>query len=198
MILVREATLEDAPRLAPRLRSADLREVSAVTRLPVEDVLRSGITASVPCHAVMKVGDDCPLAIFGVVPDKAPGSGAVWLLGRDEIVSEPLLFLRASRGWVERLLGRYAALRVVIDARNEAHLAWLRWCGFSLRRTLPRHGVEGLPFHEFVRARDVRPSLPSDVRRALGAGVQPSLPGNVPPPSGDDASRSLIANPGGG
>lgn len=198
MLLVRDATLEDAPRLAPRLRPADLREVSAVTRLPVVDVLRSGIAASVPCHTVMKVGDDCPLAIFGVVPDKAPGSGAVWLLGRDEIVSEPLFFLRASRGWVERLQGRYATLRVVIDARNDVHLAWLRWCGFSLRRTLARHGVEGLPFHEFVRVRDVQPSLPSNVRRALGADVQSSLPGNVPPPSDDDASHSLLANPGGG
>jgi hypothetical protein len=152
MLQVRDATPDDAQRLAPRLRAADLREIRAMTRQPPVDVLRGGILASDPCHAV--VGEDgAPVAVFGVVPDRAVGSGALWLLGADEIVATPYLFLRESRAWIERLLARYETLRVVIDARNDVHVKWLGWCGFSLRRTLPRHGVERRTFYELARSR---------------------------------------------
>lgn len=150
MIHVRPAVSGDADHLAPRLRPADLREIEAVTAESPRAVLASGIAASSPCFAVEKRAAEGAevIAVFGVVPDKVPGSGAVWLLGSEALVREPLFFLRASRKWMARLASEYPLLRAVIDPRNEIHLRWLRSCGFSLRSVLPNFGTLGLTFYE--------------------------------------------------
>ena len=150
MIQVRPARLDDAGALAPRLRAADMQEIQAVTRQTPLEVLLGGIAASNPCAAVVD-GSDRPLAVFGVVPGEDPGIGVVWLLGSDELVEQPVAFLRRSRAVIDGLLGRYHTLWNVVDARNEVHVRWLRWCGFVIRRTIQDHWVERRPIHEFAR-----------------------------------------------
>jgi len=151
VIRVRPARPADAEAVAPRLRAADLREIRAVTAEAPISVLRGGIAASDPCHAVVG-GDDAAVGLFGVCPEQA-GSGVVWLLGTDALVDEPRIFLRHSRAWVGELLARYARLWNMIDARNEVHLRWLGWCGFSIVRTVEDYGVERRRFHEIARTR---------------------------------------------
>lgn len=150
MIRVRPARPDDAAALAPRLRAADLQEIHAVTLQTPHEVLLGGIACSDPCHTVVD-DDDRPLAVFGVVPGQDAGTGVIWLLGSDELVSRPRTFLKSSRAWIGTLLERYHTLSNVIDARNEVHVRWLRWCGFEIGRTIENHGVERRPFHEFAR-----------------------------------------------
>lgn len=153
MFRVRTAREADAFALAPGLREADLREIRANLGESPAPVLARGVELSEPCYAVVRE-DDCPVALFGAVPDSASKNvGLVWLLGSDELVEHPFFFLRNSRRWIGRLHRRYETLWNYVDARNEVHARWLSWCGFTRLGTIENFGVEGRPFHEFRRVR---------------------------------------------
>ena len=164
MIRVRGAVTGDARRLASRLRGADLQEIRAVTREDPFDLLCQSIAWSNPCYTI--VGEDAEsLAIFGVVPDPcAEGVGRIWLLGSDDLVfRHSYIFLRHSRKWIEKLHERYPTLWNYVDARNEVHIRWLKWCGFTLLRRIEEYGVERRPFYEFERVAGVTPAPPRTV-----------------------------------
>ena len=113
--------------------------------------LERGVALSDPCYAA--VDGETVLVLFGVYPQ--PGAadvGIVWLLGSDDITTYSRLFLRLCRPWLEKLQGQYRILRNWIDARNEVHIRWLKWSGFTFLRRIERFGVEGRPFYEFMRA----------------------------------------------
>jgi hypothetical protein len=159
MISVRPARWGDAADVAPRLRIADLQEVSASLGESPISVLEEGIAESDPCYAVTdKAGS--VLALFGVVPQVGDeGVGRIWLLGSQELVAERFYFARNSRLWVDCLQDRYSVLWNWVDARNEVHIRWLKWCGFTLTGVDETYGVEGRPFYEFKRIRDNRLSM---------------------------------------
>jgi Bacteriophage T7, probable scaffold protein Gp13 len=153
MLRFRAATASDARLLSTRLRRSDSAEIWAAVGRDAESVLVEGVAASDPCWAVIS-GGDAPIALFGVVPDSGqPGSGMVWLLGSDELENNSIGVLRLSSQWVERLHERYDYLWNYIDARNESHIDWLRWCGFHLVERIERHGFEQRPFWRFERHR---------------------------------------------
>ena len=149
---VRSARSADVSRLAPKLRQADREEIRAATGEAPGEVLERGFYCSDPCYSIVD-GCDEPLALFGVVP-KDGGAGIVWLLGSDELLAYPVAFSRLSRSWIDRLHERYSVLWNRVDARNQVHVRWLQWCGFTIHRTIAAFGVECRPFHEFSRGRD--------------------------------------------
>jgi hypothetical protein len=173
-IRVRPAEPDDAAALAPRLRAADVREIQAVAGQDPAIVMAAGAARSDPCHAV--VDGDAVIALFGVVPSaRVPGEGMVWLLGSNALTARSRSFLRGSRAWLARLHERYRVLWSVVDARNEVHVRWLRWCGFTFLRRIERYGVEGRPFYEVQRTRDEgADTAPGDVlasRASRGPGA---------------------------
>jgi hypothetical protein len=136
--------------LAPRLRAADLREIEAASGRDPLDVLREGAELSVPsCTIIGNIG--FVAGMFGATPD-----GRVWLLGSDELVTYPLnrQFLKECRVWCDKMLNLYPLLHNVIDERNDVHIRWLKWMGFTFINRKP-YGPQGLPFLEFVRIKDV-------------------------------------------
>lgn len=155
MIHVRPAEPSDADGLAPRLRSADRSEIqAAVGPMSPAVVLRRGVEASAPCFAVVTNG--IVLALFGVVPiARLPETGSVWLLASEDFAARPSFIVRSSKAWLAQLHERYRVLTNYVDARNEIHIRWLRWCGFVFVRRIERFGVMGLPFYEVRRERDV-------------------------------------------
>lgn len=154
------ARFEDADRLAGKLRQVDRREIQAATGEEPVLMLRQGISWSDPCYTIMTVTDQ-PVAMFGVVPDShTPDLGRIWLLGSDELVGYSHTFLRHSRKWIEKLHERYFTLWNYVDARNEVHIRWLKWCGFILLRRIEEYGVERRPFYEFERVAGVTPAPP--------------------------------------
>lgn len=157
LIKVRRACGDDAGELAPRLRAADLQEIEAAIGEDPLIVLERSIAWSDPCYAVVCEGDK-PIALFGTVPEADDKNvGIVWLLASPELTRHTFFFLRNSRRWVERLHERYKVLWNCVDARNETHIKWLRWCDFTFLRRVEEYGVERRPFYEFTRARDDSP-----------------------------------------
>jgi hypothetical protein len=153
MLTVRRARLTDAALLAPRLREADLQEIAAVTTEQPVELLERSIRCSVPCHAVLDA-QELLLALFGAAPDaRKQEAGWVWMLGSTDLEKHTVAFLRQGPYWIEQLHERYRVLGNWIDARNEVHIRWLRWCGFQLLQRDERHGVQQRPFYEFARIR---------------------------------------------
>lgn len=154
MMSVRAAEVRDAAELAPELRHADLREIQAASGEDPLVVLERGIALSEPCYAVLNEAGK-PVALFGVVSEPSHvGVGTVWLLGSDELVRSSFSLLRSCRPWVERLQQRYEILWNCVDARNQIHIRWLKWCGFSIVGLVESYGIEQRPFYEFSRARN--------------------------------------------
>jgi hypothetical protein len=153
MIFIRSANIADARRVALRLRRSDLQEIKANLGEDPFVVLERGIVQSSPSYAVVNEADQA-LALFGVVPDTGDADvGLVWLLASDELARHPFFVLRNTRKWVEILNQQYRVLWNHIDARNELHLRWLRWSGFTLLRRIENFGVEQRPFYEFEKVR---------------------------------------------
>lgn len=153
-IRIRLARAGDADGLAPRLRAADLQEIKANVGADPLVVLERGVAESDPCYALVD-GGGRPLALFGAVPDPDCAEvGRVWLLGSDELARQRFFVLRNSREWIERLHQRYRVLWNFVDARNEVHIRWLKWCGFTFVRLVEKYGAEQLPFYEVSKVRD--------------------------------------------
>lgn len=150
---VRSAVLGDADGLATCLSPMDVRTIRAVSGEEPLRALRRHIDWSEPCHAIVDQ-EDRALGVFGAIPDdniRSHRSGTVWFLRSDRLDQHHFMFLRHSRPWVLRLGEDYDVLWNYVDARNEAHIRWLQWCGFTLLRLKPDHGVEQRPFWEFER-----------------------------------------------
>jgi hypothetical protein len=153
LLRVRSTRAKDAEKLAPKLRQADIQEIQAATGESPLVALQNGISWSDSCYTIVDENDK-PLALFGTVPDpNSKDTGRVWFLGSDELTKHSLLFLRNSHKWVEKLHQRYDILWNYIDARNEVHIRWLKWCGFKFIRRIEKYGVEQRPFYEFEKVR---------------------------------------------
>ena len=141
---IRKTILEDLDYLAPRLRFEDKREILDGTGLNPYQAL----TASFNCSDIsLTIVDtkNIPVGIFGVSAD-----GAIWLLATPEIKRIRFSFLRESRKVVNLLNKKYKILWNYVDCRNDLHLRWLKWCGFSFLRKI-NHGVNQKPFYEFIK-----------------------------------------------
>lgn len=146
MATVRAYRKGDEIELAPRLRAADLMEIDASSSLAPVDCLREGGEKSAPSCTIIDE-HDTPLAMFGV-----SDGGRVWLLGSDALVSGKTLrqFISQCRRYVDAIPND-PPLWNYIDARNEVHIRWLRWMGFTFIRFIPAHGPQGRAFYEFRR-----------------------------------------------
>jgi hypothetical protein len=153
MLSVRDAEMKDAVILAPKLRMADRREIQAMTGETPYVALKRSIAQSDPCYAILDYADRV-IALFGVVPDINQAKvGSIWMLGSPEITRHSMHIIRHSKTWVDRLQDKYLILWNYVDARNEVHIRWLKWCGFVFIKRIEDCGVEHRPFFEFERVR---------------------------------------------
>jgi len=149
----RPATIQDADVLAPILRAADRLEIQAVVGRDPVDTLREGIATSDPCWASLNASGAL-ISLFGVVPDAGnTRSGMIWLLGSEELVSNRIAVLRASRAWIDRIHQHYDYFWNYVDSRNQVHIDWLHWCGFRFVELVEQYGVERRPFWRIEKAR---------------------------------------------
>lgn len=144
----RPATLDDARYLATRLRAEDVAEVRALVGVTPWTALSTGVRlgrSTVGCYRGQ------PFGIYGVAPSGTPDVGCPWMLATPDLVKHQKFFLRNCARAVESLHDGYPLLFNYVDARNEVHIKWLRWCGFTFINLHPKFGVERRPFYEFVR-----------------------------------------------
>lgn len=152
---IRKATLRDAVRVAPLLRQADRDECLAFLGLPPELILPINISQSDDTWAMVN-DDGEPFGLFGVSPVHTfPEVGIVWMCSTPELVRYKRELIQQAPEVLNRLHARYPLLTNHIDARNKAHIQWLKRMGFSFLRELPEFGVEKRPFYEFARLKCV-------------------------------------------
>jgi len=140
----RQTKLEDIEYLAPNLRFEDKREVLDATGLPpYQALIHCFINAKVSFTIVDT--EDVPVGIFGV-----NNEGAIWLLATPQIKKIRFSFLRECKKVVDFLNTQFPVLWNFVDCRNELHIKWLKWCGFTFLRKL-NYGVNQKPFYEFIK-----------------------------------------------
>lgn len=140
----RKTIYKDIDYLAPRLRYEDKREILDSTGLNPYQALTECFNCSDVSLTIVDT-KNIPVGIFGVSED-----GAIWLLATPEIKRIRFSFLRESRKVVNLLNKKYTLLWNYVDCRNDLHLRWLKWCGFSFLRKV-KYGVNQKPFYEFIK-----------------------------------------------
>lgn len=146
---IREATPLDAFALVPRLRVADLNEISASA--PEEDplmVLLYSMEVSDWTCAICSEEDGRVLGLCGVTPFL--DYGGPWMLASDDLAEHQTTFLRHTHAIVKVMHRKYPFLSNVVDARNTAHIRWLLWAGFKVDRDQPTF-ANGFIFYPFYR-----------------------------------------------
>lgn len=140
----RESKFADVEYLHTRLRKADKQEILANSgQLPYHALLR-GFFQSEVCFTIVDT-KDVPVGMFGVGKE-----GAIWLLASDDIYRIRFSFLRESRKVINFLNKKYPKLWNYVDCRNDLHIRWLKWCGFTFLQKVP-YGVLQKPFYEFIK-----------------------------------------------
>jgi len=147
MLTVRPATESDVRSLAPRLREADLMEISAVGRESPEESLLLGLHSPDGCYVAV-TEDDVPQVIFGTHPSTEPYLGYVWMMASDSIKDNWVQVLRETQPWIQKIRGNYRVLSNAVHAKNTLHIKWLRWAGFTFLRKVEVRGEE---FYEFAK-----------------------------------------------
>lgn len=126
----------DVRYLAENLRPEDVREL--LTLKPdadIKKILEDCVSSSDFARVVRK--DGVPVVIFGSqkTADEIAKVGAkaadIWLLGTDEIKLNKTSFLKLSKKVIEEIAEPFDYLWNVVDPRNDLHVRWLQWLGFS-------------------------------------------------------------------
>ena len=150
----RPAVPADIAVVAKKMRAEDVAEVQASSGSTPQEVLLYCFMMGSPCETVA-APDGEPVAMWGVVPDgRYPEAGRVWLLGTDRLVADSRVkvgFLRQAKQEVERMGRLYDVLWNYVDARNQVHINWLQWMGFTFIAERPNYGAEGRLFLEFCK-----------------------------------------------
>lgn len=146
--LIRESIPEDVDYIAAHMRAADVAEVTAHSGSTPYDALAKGLAWSSRC--LTAVWREDPICMFGVGTIMSD-VGMAWMLGTKGVEDGSLWFLRNSKDCLQALHEDHTLLFNYVDARNEVHIKWLRWLGFSFVNLHQEFGVGRLPFYEIVR-----------------------------------------------
>ena len=147
---LRPTTVDDVTFLAPNLRQADRNECLAATgREPLGVILDGLRLADTTMTMVAPTG--IPVGIVGVGKSVIKDAGVIWLCATDDIEKYQMTFLRNSKKVLSLLQHDYLALHNCVDARNELHIKWLKWMGFTFINKHESWGVGQKPFLEFIR-----------------------------------------------
>lgn len=91
--------------------------------------------------------------MFGVVPSEGvefARLGRVWFLGSTSVPLWGKSFTRLTNLWLLRMGQDFDILGCTVDARQLAHLRWLRAVGFNLVTVHRNFGYLELPFVEMA------------------------------------------------
>jgi len=134
------------------MREEDVAEVKAQSGQSPREAMLYCFMLSNPCMAMVGRKGNV-VGVWGVVP-QGHMAGRIWMLGCQSMLDDNgdrRTFLKESKLQLAKLHEQYPVLFNVVDARNEVHVRWLRYMGFTFIRKHPNWGPEGRLFYEFVR-----------------------------------------------
>jgi len=98
---------------------------------------------------VMLTRDNEPGGLMGVDP-VGKDEGLIWMVATPALIDHQFEFLKYSRKWIDEACRPYEAVGNLVHAKNEVHLKWLQWCGFTFLRKV-NAGPFNEEFYEFMR-----------------------------------------------
>ena len=143
-------TVEDIDYISPRLRQADKDECLAATGKEPLGILYQSLMIG-DLTLTMRTPEGERVGLCGVAPSPLENAGVVWMCATDAIMKHQMAFLRRSKAALNYLSQDYGVLHNCVDARNEIHIKWLKWMGFTFINKHEKYGAEQRPFYEFVR-----------------------------------------------
>lgn len=153
-VSIRKAQLADADWFAPRLREADVDELTASSGPDIRGTLRRSIIRSPHAAFVAESENLGPIALFGFGSSLMGDKIVPWCVGTDGLLRRAKALTKYGRAYSQRSLDAAPLLENWVDVRNTASIRWLKAIGYEFDDPAPR-GVEGLPFMRFWMKRDV-------------------------------------------
>ena len=152
--VVRQATVDDAHKIAPMLREQDRREVLAASGYTPEVVLPTAFTIEGDKDIIFaETVDGDPILIAGV-RETQPRIGAIWMVGTPLIEQYAFRYARHARRKVDKEWhAKWPCLWNMAWADNDLHVRWLEYMGFKFLRRVEHRGHS---FIEFARHKNVR------------------------------------------
>jgi hypothetical protein len=146
-VIYRTPTPDDLVSVAARMRISDAMEVAAAAgHTPMQALATAVQTSTVSFTAVI---DGNPEGIFGIAC-RGGLAAEIWMLGTDDLVKDPALFLAETRRVIDEWSTQFAILHNFVDDENVVAKEWLRRTGFTIAEPRP-YGVGQLPFCYFYR-----------------------------------------------
>jgi len=149
---IRPATPFDVAQLAQVARVEDRREVEDISGQSLFLNLSLALSFAQPCLTCRTAFGGLLLGIFGIVP-VAPRQGAIAFIGTQAIEQHKTAFLRGAKDVMAHVENEanYGFLYNVVDARNELHIKFLKWLGFTFIRRVDGFGAAKIPVIEFCK-----------------------------------------------
>lgn len=149
---MRDPVWGDVVYLSQNLRERDVEELESVGTTPL-DALSFGFHHSKPCYTLLNASGEV-VGMMGVGQGALQGMGAIWMLGSTGIEKIPMTFLRNSKKLLDRMCEEtdYIGFYNYVYSKNQLHIDWLKWLGFSFLRTV-QLGPYNRDFIEFVKLR---------------------------------------------
>ena len=146
-VTIRRATLEDAKKLARKLRAADVREIYRGSGRPPLVSLMTGVRETESYTAIDESGN--PVMMFGI--SREDGLGIVWALGTDYVTQHPKTLQRLTVKVLENFSKGVDRLGGLIDPDNTTHVRWLQANGFTVEEPSVPVGPRSILFCPFYR-----------------------------------------------
>ena len=151
---IREAEQADAAWFTPRLRAADVAELTAASGPDLGRTLAHALELSPRAAFVAVSPKDGPICLFGFAPFTRLGSRASpWAVGTEDLRRHGRSLNRFGRLYCRAALEEYDLLVNYVDDRHVESRRWLERIGFSVKEPEP-FGRARLPFRRFEMGRD--------------------------------------------
>lgn len=142
------ATLDEVRDVSARCRKEDWLECVTLRGSPPHQYLPDHYNPGTTYVIFNANGENVALA---GCDDVGKMQGLVWLIATPEIMNHQIEFLKYSKAWIDEVARPFRLIGNIVDARNEVHLKWLQWCGFTF---LKDHDVRGHRYIEFCKVID--------------------------------------------
>jgi hypothetical protein len=146
-IEVVDADSDHAFAMAPKLREADVSEISDLTDAAPLVALMESMRSSLRAHTVLVDGEPCIMLGIAVHPDDVE-CGIPWLLATDTMYRIRDQFILYGPPLADKLFAGFRRLTNFTSADNVVAHRWLRTLGFELGEPLPvgRNGADLILF----------------------------------------------------
>ena len=141
------AKKSDVEYVMARLRKEDFQEGYALKGFDIRPWMIENFGRGTTY--VMITRDNLPGGLMGVDP-VGNEQGLIWMVSTDRLLEHKIEFLKHSKTWIDEACRPYEAVGNLVHAKNEVHLKWLQWCGFTFLRKI-KAGPFDEEFYEFMR-----------------------------------------------